>query len=183
MVGNVFNTEGLGRCTVETSFRERRTDRKVGVAPFPVGPFVVGYDERIYPYIAAEPARHDGAGVVAPSFVAGSTDAVTVALGGGSDQTFQITAGSTIAEAAAELNGLFTDIRVEVDADGHANLVAGKIGMTMEIKAVANDAYAQLGWTVGVYQPTVASHDGNAVKGLAITAAAAVDDPVETVEY
>lgn len=182
-VGQVYtkSTE-LGECVFVTPYVWHRDDRIAGEAIQP-GYFVLGPDNKIFQYTPAKPARHDGTTTGPQDITLDTNDVIKLKLEGGSSQSITLDAGTgrTFAAIAAEVNVELTGMKLEVDAAGNLNIVLLEIGKSVEVETVTHQAYTALGWTVGVYQPTNASHDPTCVKGIALTAAAK-DAAVETLE-
>ena len=184
-VGRVYSHDsGINRCVLVTPYIWHRDDRIAGVAGMGPGYAVIGPDNKAYPYTPAKPARHDGTAVGPTDITAGVNDAIKLKIQGGSSQALTLAPGEgrTYAAIAAEVNPSLTGMRLEVDADGNLNIVALELGKSVEVEEAANNAYAALGWTVGVYQPVNASHDPTCVKIVVLTSAASDGDQIETLE-
>ena len=121
----------------------------------------------------------------APAVITGSTtgsktyydttqtenDKVKVTVGSGSDQTFTITAGSkTMQQAADIINATATDFVASVNSAGKITFTAVNDTDSIVVKAVANDAYTNLGFTApATAAATAADYDPAAIRGIAIT--------------
>jgi hypothetical protein len=82
----------------------------------------------------------------------GSNDAMVIAIGSGSDQTFDLTAGEsrTATQVATDINATATGFVASV-SDDRVVLTATAPWNDIIIKTVANNAYNTLGFTVGSY--------------------------------
>ncbi len=182
-LGRVYSFDaGAMKCVLVVPYVWNRDDRIAGEALDP-GYFAVGSDGKAYQYIPAAPARHDGTTTGPKTVTVDADDTIKLKIEGGSSQTIVITAGVglTFAAIAEEVNATLTDMHLEVDAAGNLNIVADDIFKSVEVEAVATDAYTLLGWTAGVYKPTAPSHDPMQKRGV-ILKAALVGAAVETLE-
>jgi len=174
--------KALKECTVRIDAIHNRIDRIAGEAVVP-GLGFFGPQSRVYQYVPAAPARHDGTTTGPKTVTVDVDDTIKVKIEGGSSQTIVITAGEnlTFAAIAAEVNATLTDMHLEVDAAGHMNLVADDIFRSVEVEAVATDAYTLLGWTAAVYEPTTPNHDPH-FKPVQIIVGGAEGAAIETLE-
>jgi len=184
-VGRVYGVEaGIGRCTLVVPYVWNRDDVVAGEASMGPGYYVLGPDNKAFPYTQAKPARHDGTATGPKTVVVDTSDVIKLKIEGGSSQTITITAGVglTFAAIAAEVNATLTDMHLEVDAAGHLNIVADDIFRSVEVEAVTHDAYTLLGWTAAVYKPTTPSHDPSCIKGVIVKGATLAGDLLEVLE-
>lgn len=172
----------LMECTVMTDFTYNRQDRVAGEAVV-AGPCVFGPGNKVYQYVPATRARHDGTTTGPKTVVVDTDDTIKVAIGGGSPQTIVITAGVglTFAAIAEEVNATLTDAHLEVDVAGHMNVVCDDIFKSVEVATVATDAYTLLGWTEAVYTPTAPNYDPSLCESMVVVGGAK-DALVETLE-
>lgn len=182
-VGEVISVRNaLSEVVVRTDALHDRIDRIAG-EQVTYGLGVFGPGNKVYQYHPATAARHDGTTTGVKTIVVSTSDTVKITVEGGSPQTIVLTAGVGVAMATIsdEINATLTGAHTEVDAAGNINLVCDDIFKTVEVAAVAHDAYTLLGWTVAVYTPTAPSHDP-CVASMMILVGGAKDAVVETLE-
>lgn len=185
IVGQVYSVQSdRSELVAVVPFSYHRNTRLAG-APLNPGYFVWGPNNTVLPYVPATPARCSGMTVGPVAIVTGTNDAVKLKAGSGDWQTATLTAGParSFAQVAEELNAVLVGIIIELDADGHLNPVCTHPGKSIEIGTVTHDAYTELGWDAGVYEPTFSSHDPAFVGGIVVTSATEAGQAVETLEY
>jgi hypothetical protein len=174
--------DALSEVTIRLDALHNRQDRIAGEA-VSIGRGVFGPGNKIYQYTPAAPARHDGTTTGPKTVTVDVDDTIKITVEGTAAQTIVITAGVglTFAAIAEEVNATLTGAHLEVDAAGNVNLVCDDIFKTVEVGAVATDAYTLLGWTAAVYKPDAPSHDPCVATQLIIVGGAK-DAAIETLE-
>ena len=105
------------------------------------------------PFVFAAPYAGNvtGSEVGPYTIVTGESDAMTIAVGAGVDQSVVLTQGTRTAQNVVdEINAQTTSLTASI-VDGCVKIAANTITDSIIIKAVANDAYTVLGITSGTY--------------------------------
>ena len=105
------------------------------------------------PFVFAAPYAGNvtGSEVGPYTIVTGESDAMTIAVGAGVDQSVVLTQGTRTAQNVVdEINAQTTSLTASI-VDGCVKIAANTITDSIIIKAVANDAYTVLGITTGTY--------------------------------
>ena len=105
------------------------------------------------PFVFAAPYAGNvtGSEVGPYTIVTGESDAMTIAVGAGADQSVVLTQGTRTAQNVVdEINAQTTSLTASI-VDGCVKIAANTITDSIIIKAVANDAYTVLGITTGTY--------------------------------
>lgn len=127
------------------------------------------------PFVFAAPYAGNvtGSEVGPYTIVTGESDAMTIAVGAGVDQSVVLTQGTRTAQNVVdEINAQTTSLTASI-VDGCVKIAANTITDSIIIKAVANDAYTVLGITTGTYP----AYDGT--NSLVITVDGEADQTFE----
>jgi hypothetical protein len=173
-------------CTVETRFRERRSDRVSGSA-LPVGPIVFGVGGVVLPYTAAGPAVVIGTTTGTQTFIdsgGSQNNLIGISVSGGATQTFTIPAGSqTMAQVAQIINATASGFIASVNTAGNLVLTTLSDKDNIAIMTQATNAYTLLGLTVGVTSDKASDYDPAAIMGIAITSCSSPGIIIQTLEF
>lgn len=104
-----------------------------------------------YVKVKANPVKVTGTATETFDITLDTDDQMKIKIGGGASQTFILTPGTTqtAQNIADDLNATAVDFTASDDGSGKVRLTADNDGDSIEIETITEDAYTELGFTVG----------------------------------
>jgi hypothetical protein len=166
ILGNVIRFLEGATCTVETSFRERRT--REAYSELPVGPFVWGEASKPVAWTPGGFASVTGS-VSGPFAITAEANAISVTVGSEDPVVLPLTIGAarTATQIAGEINAAISDITATLSGQKIV-LTCDRLLTDFTINTVDADCYALLGLEVGSVENTDPSHSPAAIGGYVI---------------